>query len=203
MGRLYRNQWTPTLEKWQQRFVELGILFKQGLVNFVDLLIGLTNGVVIHLDETIGNGRDGAFFISVIIPAPISLQGGAKRSGLFCKRRYNRTTKHIDTVWCQDDDMLKGVVQAIKEAGRTEIKTVLGGAGSKDIIKMIMEDNPTVRATVTYNPSMVASGIVFGVEDARGKTVGGLYHTPSRVIIAADLGVKENAKTFYFPESAY
>jgi ribose transport system substrate-binding protein len=68
---------------------------------------------------------------------------------------------------------------------------------------MIMDGNPLVRATVTYNPSMVASGIVFGVEGARGNTVGGLYHTPSRVILAADLVVKENAENFYFPDSAY
>ena len=68
---------------------------------------------------------------------------------------------------------------------------------------MIMDDDPLVRSTVTYNPSMVASGIVFGVQGARGETVGGLYHTPSRVILAADLVVKENAKEFYFPESAY
>jgi ribose transport system substrate-binding protein len=94
-------------------------------------------------------------------------------------------------------------MQAIKEAGRTEIKTVLGGAGSKDIIKMVKEDNPVVRATVTYSPSMVADGVIFGVAGARGENVGGLYHTPSRVIIAADLVVKENADAFYFPESAY
>ncbi len=116
---------------------------------------------------------------------------------------YLQKHDHIDAVWCQDDDMLKGVMQAIKESGRTEIKTVLGGAGSKDIIKMIMEDNPTVRATVTYNPSMIASGIVFGVEGARGQRVGGLYHTPSRVILAADLVVKANADDFYFPDAAF
>jgi ribose transport system substrate-binding protein len=116
---------------------------------------------------------------------------------------YLQKHSHIDAVWCQDDDMLKGVMQAIKEAGRTEIKTVLGGAGSKDIIKMVKEDNPQVRATVTYSPSMVADGVIFGVAGARGENVGGLYHTPSRVIIAADLVVKENANAFYFPESAY
>ena len=116
---------------------------------------------------------------------------------------YLQKHSHIDAVWCQDDDMLKGVMKAIEEAGRTDIKTVLGGAGSKDIVKMIMEGNPLVRATVTYNPSMVASGIVFGVAGARGKTVGGLYHAPSRVILNADLVVKENAKDFYFPDSAY
>jgi ribose transport system substrate-binding protein len=116
---------------------------------------------------------------------------------------YLQKHKHIDAVWCQDDDMLKGVMQAIKEAGRTEIKTVLGGAGSKDIIKMVIDGDPMVRATVTYNPSMVASGIVFGVAGAKGTTVGGLYNNPSRVIMSADLVVKENAAMYYFPESAY
>jgi len=38
---------------------------------------------------------------------------------------------------------------------------------------------------------------------ARGENVGGLYHTPSRVIIAADLVVKDNADAFYLPEAAY
>ncbi len=111
--------------------------------------------------------------------------------------------RHIDAVWCQDDDMLKGVMQAIKESGRTDIKTVLGGAGSKDIVRMIMNNDPLVRATVTYNPSMVASGVVFGVQGARGLKVGNLYHAPSRVILSADLVVKANAKAYYFPTSAY
>ena len=117
----------------------------------------------------------------------------------------NFLQKHpeIDAVWCQDDDMLKGVMQAIKESGRTEIKTVLGGAGSKDIIKMIMEDNPVVRATVTYNPSMVASGVVLAVAGVKGEKVGNLYHTPSRVIIGADLVVKDNADQFYYPKAAF
>lgn len=125
------------------------------------------------------------------------------QKALALMENYLQKHKQIDAVWCQDDDMLKGVMQAIEEAGRTDIKTVLGGAGSKDIIKMIMDDDPLVRATVTYNPSMVASGIIFGVQGARGETIGGLYHIPSRVILAADLVVKENAEDFYFPESAY
>jgi ribose transport system substrate-binding protein len=117
----------------------------------------------------------------------------------------NFLQKHpsIDAVWCQDDDMLKGVMQAIKESGRSEIKTVLGGAGSKDIIKMIMENDPVVRATVTYNPSMVASGVVLAVAGVKGETVGNLYHTPSRVIIGADLVIKGNADKYYYPTAAF
>jgi ribose transport system substrate-binding protein len=50
---------------------------------------------------------------------------------------------------------------------------------------------------------MVASSIVLAVAGVKGETVGNLYHTPSRVIIGADLVVEENAKNFYFPTSAY
>ena len=56
------------------------------------------------------------------------------QKALALMENYLQKHNHIDAVWCQDDDMLKGVMQAIKESGRTEIKTVLGGAGSKDII---------------------------------------------------------------------
>ncbi|MBM7036116.1 substrate-binding domain-containing protein [Vibrio ulleungensis] len=110
----------------------------------------------------------------------------------------------IDAVWCQDDDMLKGVMQAIKESGRTDIKTVLGGAGSKDIMKMVMDGDQVVRATVTYPPSMVASGIALAVTGVKGDKLGNMYHTvPSRVILAAELVDSSNVGDFYTPDAAY
>ena len=118
----------------------------------------------------------------------------------------NFLQKHqkIDAVWCQDDDMLKGVLQAIKESGRTDIKTVLGGAGSKDIFKMIKDNDPVVRATITYPPSMVASGIALAVAGLKQEKIGKMYHTsPSRVILAAELVDKSNVDAFYTPDSAY
>ncbi|MFT2112343.1 substrate-binding domain-containing protein [Marinomonas sp. 2405UD68-3] len=117
----------------------------------------------------------------------------------------NFLQKHpkIDAVWCQDDDMLKGVLKAIEEAGRTDIKTVLGGAGSKDIIDLIQHDNKLVRATVTYSPSMIASGIALAVHGIKGEKIGHLFHEPSRVILGADLVTKENAADYYFADAAY
>lgn len=117
----------------------------------------------------------------------------------------NFLQKHpkIDAVWCQDDDMLKGVLQAIKESGRADIKTVLGGAGSKDIIKMVIDEDPVVRATVTYSPSMIASGIALAVAGVKDEMLGNLYHKPTRLILGAELVVKENAKDFYFPDAAF
>ena len=45
---------------------------------------------------------------------------------------YLTRFKHIDAVWASDDDMAVGVQKAIEQAKRTDIKLVLGGAGSKD-----------------------------------------------------------------------
>jgi ribose transport system substrate-binding protein len=117
----------------------------------------------------------------------------------------NFLQKHpeIDAVWCQDDDMLKGVLKAIEEAGRTDIKTVLGGAGSKDIIELIQHDHQLVRATVTYSPSMIASGIALAVHGVKHEKMGHLFHTPSRLILGADLVTKENASEYYFEDAAY
>ncbi|GAD04183.1 substrate-binding domain-containing protein [Agarivorans albus] len=126
------------------------------------------------------------------------------QKALAVMENYLQKHPEIDAVWCQDDDMLKGVMQAIKESGRTDIKTVLGGAGSQDIIKMVVDGNPVVRATVTYPPSMVASGIALAITGARHEMLGKMYHSaPSRVILAAELIDTNNASEFVVTDAAY
>lgn len=125
--------------------------------------------------------------------------------GLEIMENYLQKYPEIDAVWAQDDDVLKGVLQAYKESGRDDINIMLGGAGSKDIIKMIMEGDPLVRADVTYPPSMIASGISLAVNGVRDKGLEGFYQQkiPSRIILAAELITRENAEEYYVPESIY
>lgn len=52
---------------------------------------------------------------------------------------YLTKYKKIDVVWCQDDDMAIGVLEAIQQAKRTDIKYIVAGAGSKDMIKKVMD----------------------------------------------------------------
>lgn len=127
------------------------------------------------------------------------------QKGLEIMENYLQKYKQIDAVWAQDDDVLKGVLQAYKESGRKDIKLFLGGAGSKDIIKMIMDGNPLVRADVTYPPSMIATGISCAVMSLRGEKLNGFYQNkiPSKIILAAELITKENAKDYYVPDSIF
>ncbi len=127
------------------------------------------------------------------------------QKGLEIMENYLQKYDKIDAVWAQDDDVLKGVLQAYEESGRDDIKFFLGGAGSKDIIKMIMDGDPRVQADVTYPPSMAATAISLAVKGMRGEALEGFYQqqVPARTILAAELVTKENAEKYYEPDSIY
>ena len=81
---------------------------------------------------------------------------------------YLTRFKHIDAVWTGDDDMSVGVLKAIEQAKRDDIKVVLGGAGSKGLIKVLIDgSNPMIQANVTYSPRMI-----YDQDDRRGTTQG-------------------------------
>ena len=111
----------------------------------------------------------------------------------------------IDAVFCQDDDVLTGVLQAIKESGRDDVKIALGGAGSKVVYKMIMDDHPLVKATATYHPSMIADGIHYIVEVAMGERDDDFHlaKSPTTVVIPSVLVTKENVDMYYESESIF
>ncbi len=131
------------------------------------------------------------------------------QKGLEIMENYLQKYDEIDAVYAQDDDVLKGCLQAYEESGRDDIDFMLGGAGSKDIIKRIMEDNmegpDLVRADVTYPPSMIATGISLGVKAAKNETLDGFYQRklPADIILRAELVTKENAEEYYYPDSVY
>lgn len=118
----------------------------------------------------------------------------------------NMLSKHrkIDAVWAQDDDILMGAIQAIKEAGREKEMWVFGGAGMKDVVKMVMDKSPLVPADITYPPSMIATGIHLAASAMRdGKQDKVLQFMPKHLMIDVELITPENAKSYYFPESVY
>lgn len=127
------------------------------------------------------------------------------QKGLEIMENYLQKYDKIDAVWAQDDDVLKGVLQAYKESGRNDIKIFLGGAGSKEMIKKVMDNDKLVKADVTYPPSMVATGISMAVMSLRGDKLNGFYQNqiPSRIILAAELITPENAINYYEPDSIF
>lgn len=107
--------------------------------------------------------------------------------------------KHIDAVWAADDDMAVGVLKAIDQAKRDDIKIVFGGAGAKGAIKTLMEgSDPRIQANVSYSPKFIYDAIKLTAEARlQGKEL------PAKTIIPSVLITKENAKDFYFPDSPF
>ncbi|MGC9322179.1 MAG: substrate-binding domain-containing protein, partial [Kosmotogaceae bacterium] len=125
--------------------------------------------------------------------------------GLEIMENYLQKYPKIDAVWAQDDDVLVGVLQAYRESGRNDIKLFLGGAGSKEMIKKIIDNDPLVKADVTYPPSMIATGISMAVFAMRGQPLEGFYQQqiPSKIILAAELITADNAELYYEPDSIF
>jgi ribose transport system substrate-binding protein len=107
--------------------------------------------------------------------------------------------KQIDAVWAADDDMAVGVLKAIEQAKRKDIKVVFGGAGMKEMVKTLMDgSNPLIQANVSYSQKFIYDAIKLTAE-ARLK--GGKL--PPNTIIPSVLITKENAKQYYFPDSPF
>ncbi|MGC3996498.1 MAG: hypothetical protein QM767_02770 [Anaeromyxobacter sp.] len=73
------------------------------------------------------------------------------------------------------------------------------------MIKKVMDGDQLVRADVTYPPSMIATGISLAVNGAQNKKLDGFYQqkVPSKIVLAAELITKENAKDYYVPDAIF
>ncbi|MGF0539173.1 substrate-binding domain-containing protein [Agrobacterium sp. ES01] len=104
----------------------------------------------------------------------------------------------IDVVWCQDDDMAVGVLQAIEQAGRSDIQYVVAGAGSKDMIKKVMDGDKMIPVDVLYPPAMVGTAMELTAAAIYDQVpVHGTY------TLDATLITKDNAENYYFPDSPF
>lgn len=104
----------------------------------------------------------------------------------------------IDAVWAADDDMAIGAMAAIEQAGRTDEMWIIGGAGMKDIVKRIMENDPQLPVNVTYPPALISSAIeLTALNYVSNAPVYG------RFIISSTLITPENAEKYYFADSPF
>ncbi|MFD1737813.1 substrate-binding domain-containing protein [Bacillus salitolerans] len=104
---------------------------------------------------------------------------------------------HIDAVFTQDDGMALGVLQAIKEAGRTDIKFITGAGGGKGVFENIKEGG-IITATFLYSPTMVEDAVKIAAEIAKGNDP-----AETMVVKEATQVTKDNVDEYYDPESKF
>ncbi|MDN7242736.1 substrate-binding domain-containing protein [Planococcus sp. N028] len=103
----------------------------------------------------------------------------------------------IDAVFTQDDGMALGVLQAIEEAGRTDIQFVTGAGGAKQVFEDIKNDG-LMKATFLYSPTMVEDAVKIAADLAKGEEP-----AETMVVKEATQVTKENVDEFYDPESKF
>lgn len=155
-------------------------------------------GLPIVIDEERQKGFDDAIAGSGIKVLDKQFGNWSRDDAFKVMQDYLTKFPKIDAVWCQDDDMAVGVLEAISQAKRTDIKLVIGGAGMKDMIKRVADGDAMTPINVLYPPSMIATAMELTVANFYDQVpVRGSY------ILDATLVTKDNAAEFYFPDSPF
>ena len=98
----------------------------------------------------------------------------------------------IDAVFSMDDETSIGAIQAITEAGRTDIKAITGGGGMQEYFRMMLEDQYASLglASALYSPSMVEYAVQTAIDLQNG------VECPAQIVIPTTIVTAENAEEF-------
>lgn len=88
----------------------------------------------------------------------------------------------IDAVFSMDDETSIGVLNAIKEAGRTDIKVVTGGGGCQEYFKMMPENEDIYIQSALYSPAMVEDAVDNALALLKGESVEEVKIIPTTIV---------------------
>ncbi|WP_243354760.1 ABC transporter substrate-binding protein [Bacillus litorisediminis] len=103
----------------------------------------------------------------------------------------------IDAVYSMDDETSIGVLQAIREAGRTDIKVVTGGGGMQEYFNMMPENEDIWIQSALYSPAMVKDAVDVALKVLKGEEV------EKETIIPTTIVDRENYQEFLDEGSPY
>ena len=88
----------------------------------------------------------------------------------------------IDAVFSMDDETSIGVLQAISEAKRTDVKVVTGGGGCQEYFNMMPENEDIWIQSALYSPDMVMKAVDMAVSLLKGESVEKELIIPTTVV---------------------
>jgi ribose transport system substrate-binding protein len=103
----------------------------------------------------------------------------------------------IDAVYSLDDETSIGVIQAITEAGRTDIKVITGGGGNQEYFNMMPEYPDMWVQSALYSPAMVKEAVKMAVDVLDGNEV------ESPMVIPTSIVDKDNYEEYLDANSPY
>ena len=106
---------------------------------------------------------------------------------------------HIDAVISLDDETSIGALQAIAEAGRTDIKAITGGGGCQEYFNMMLDEKyaDINVASMTYAPDMIQECIFNVVKVLQGEEI------EHEIVMETNVVDKTNVEEFLNADSPY
>ncbi len=77
---------------------------------------------------------------------------------------------HLDAIYAQVDESGLGAVQAIENAGRTDVQYVVGVGGAKECFDLMKEEGSIYTAVTTYLPTLGAEAVKQARKILRGES---------------------------------
>lgn len=215
---------TPVAKKVKEAGIPLVIFDREIMSDDYTVLVkGDNKGIGLGAGQYIAEQLDGKGKIVEIIGVPSSvttlrsegfreaiqnypdLEIVASQSGDFQKEKSLNVMQNIlqsqpeiDAVYTHDDEMALGVLQAIKEANRTDIKVVTGAGGNKEVYKLIKDGDSLMKATFTYSPVMIKDAVKVAADILNGKTP-----SEKEIVIEATKVYDQNVDQFYDENAVY
>ena len=114
------------------------------------------------------------------------LESFARDDGLTTMADILEAHPHIDAVYSMDDETSIGSIQAMKEAGRTEIKAITGGGGCQEYFKIIdSEEGKAIgAASALYSPAMIQDAIKVAIKLMNGEEAEPVIVIPTTIVNA-------------------
>ena len=127
----------------------------------------------------------------------VQIESFARDDGLTVMADVLEKNPQIDAVFSMDDETSIGSIQAITEAGRTDIKAITGGGGCQEYFRMIADEKyaDLGPASALYSPSMVQDAIRTAIDLLNGGTAESVVVIPTTIVSA------ENVADFLDPNN--
>ncbi|MDF2568215.1 MAG: LacI family transcriptional regulator [Oscillospiraceae bacterium] len=123
--------------------------------------------------------------------------GYTQQAGLKMATDMLVANKSIDAVYSTDDEPSLGILQAIKDAKRTDIKYVSGGGGAQAYYQKIQSETAITLFTATYSPAMIKDAIQVASDIVAGKSVNKETIIPPTIVDKSNVAQNIDANSPY------
>lgn len=101
----------------------------------------------------------------------VTASGFTQEAGLKMATDMLVANPEIDAVFSIDDEPSLGILQAVKDASRTDVKYISGGGGAQSWYTTMQNEKDISCFTETYSPSMIGDAIQAAVDILAGNDV--------------------------------